>query len=169
MQDQLRRRLVEHFETMFRVALKLQEVGLNQSLPPALQTLDLSSEFTAQQCKAYGLVDIARKEAQLQIANTHHALKEVQNSLGLKRLLIKVRRTQGHGYERSQRSQTAIKKAEAVVKRHQAAYRRSWDAMASLGVPVGVDTEAGNLQVLRDEDLQSLELYIDEPARNNLP
>lgn len=169
LQEQLRRRLVEHFETLFCIAPKLQEANLNQSLPPTLQALYLPSEFDPQQRRVYGLEEIAKKEAQLQVSNAHHALQEVRNSLGLKRLLVRVKRTHTAGYDRSQRSETAIKKAEAVVRRHKASYQRSWKAIEALKVPVGVDTDAGNLQALQDSDLQLLELYIEEPRKKDLP
>lgn len=169
MQEQLRRRLVEHFETLFRIAPKLQDANLNQSLPPTLQSLYLPSEFSPPERRAYGLVELAKKEAQLQVANAHHALQEVRNNLGLKRLLVVAKKTHSSGQERNQRSETAIKKAEVVVKRHKASYQRSYDAIEALEVLVGVHTGAGNLQPLLDSDLRSLELYIENPVQTGLP
>ncbi|KAG8940645.1 hypothetical protein FRC04_005175 [Tulasnella sp. 424] len=169
MQEQLRRRLVEHFETLFRIAPKLQDANLNQSLPPTLQSLYLPSEFSPPERRAYGLVELAKKEAQLQVANAHHALQEVRNNLGLKRLLVVAKKTHSSGQERNQRSETAIKKAEVVVKRHKASYQRSYDAIEALEVLVGVHTDAGNLQPLLDSDLRSLELYLENPVQTGLP
>lgn len=152
MEERLRNRIGEQFSTLFRVSPALQEANLTQGQPPTIQKLYLPSDFTPEDRKRYQLEKITAKEAQLQVAEAHDALRRLRNSLGLKALLLKNQKTHSRGYERVSKSKASIESAEKGVRRQKAAYRRAWHAIVSLGVVVGPDTATGNLQELRDTD-----------------
>ncbi|KIO19228.1 hypothetical protein M407DRAFT_31119 [Tulasnella calospora MUT 4182] len=152
MEERLRNRIGQHFSTLFRVAPMLQEVDLPRGQPPTVQRLYLPSDFSPKEREQFKLKSFAAKEAQIQIAEAHDALRRLRNALGLKALLVDNLKKHVRGYEKVSRAEGSINSAQKGVEREKEAYRRAWKALKSLEVETGPDKEAGDLQLLLDKD-----------------
>lgn len=85
----------------------------------------MPSSFSRQQREAYGLDALAKQEAQLRIGNAHDYLSGLRDALGLRGLLVQVKRTHMRGQIKTTRSEASIARAGKVVERQQAGYRRN--------------------------------------------
>ncbi|KAG8932301.1 hypothetical protein FRC01_014614 [Tulasnella sp. 417] len=162
MEERLRNRVGEHFETLLRVCPKLQEADLIRGQPPTTQTRYLPSDFTPGDRAKYKLEKVAEKEAQIQVAEAHDALRRLRNALGLKGLLLQNKKQHVRGYENTSKAKTSVLNAEKGIRRQAEAYRRAWFALNRLEVPLGPETAAGDLRVLLDDDIVPLRDFSDE-------
>ncbi|KAG8931499.1 hypothetical protein FRC01_001224 [Tulasnella sp. 417] len=158
----------DHSEAMFinnaidLADFQLQEADLMRGQPPTAQTLYLPSNFITDDHSKYKLEKIADKEAQLQVAEAHDALRRLRNALGLKALLLQNQKKHVQGYEEASRAKTSVLNAEKGIRRQVAAYKRAWKAIGLLGVEVGSDTPAGDLRALLDTDVVPLREFSDD-------
>ncbi|KAG8922430.1 hypothetical protein FRC01_014055, partial [Tulasnella sp. 417] len=162
MEERLRNRVGEHFSTLLRVCPGLQEAELILGQPPTTQPLYLPSQFTPRDRSKYKLEKIAEKESQIQVAEAHDALRRLRDALGLKALLLQNQRTHVRGYEKASKAKTYILNAEKGIRRQVEAYKRAWEAINFLGVKVGPNEAAGDLQALLDTDVVPLGEFNEE-------
>lgn len=162
MEEQLRNRLGEHLSTLLRVCPELQEADLVRGQPPTTQKLYLPSDFIDTDRSKYKLEKIAEKEAQIQIAEAHDALRRLRNSLGLKALLLQSQKKHVRGYEQITKARGSVVIAERGIKRQAEAYKRAWNSICLLDVAVGPDKPAGDLRPLLDRDIVPLRDFSDD-------
>ncbi|KAG9041726.1 hypothetical protein FS837_011831 [Tulasnella sp. UAMH 9824] len=162
MEERLRNRLAEHHLTLLRVCPELQEADLVQGQPPTTQRLYLPSNFTDKDRSKYKLEKIAEKEAQIQIAEAHDALRRLRNALGLKALLLQSQKKHVRGYEQNTKARGSVVIAEKGIKRQAEAYRRAWNAIRYLDVAVGPNEPAGDLRPLLNGDIVPLREFSDD-------
>ncbi|KAG8909219.1 hypothetical protein FRC00_010506 [Tulasnella sp. 408] len=155
-EERLRNRLDEHFSTLLRVAPALQEANLIRGQPPTLQKRYLPSDFSPKQREQYQLENLASKEIKIQVAEAYDALRRLRNALGLKALLIQSKKTHIRGYKNVGKARASINTAEKGVQREAEAYKRARQALISLEVNIGPDSEVGHLQPLLEGDLVPL-------------
>ncbi|KAG8902573.1 hypothetical protein FRC00_001366 [Tulasnella sp. 408] len=162
MEERLRNRIEEHHSTLLRVCPELQEAELVRGQPPTTQNLYLPSNFIDTDWAKYKLQKMANKEAQIQIAEAHDALRRLRNALGLKALLLQNQKKHVRGYEQNTQARRSVVVAEKGIKRQAEAYRRAWKAICNLGVQVGPNTPAGDLRPLLEADVVPLREFSDE-------
>lgn len=167
--DALRRRIDEHLAVLLILVPQLHQVTLNRSQSPTAQDLFLPSAFSPAQRKEYGMVKLAEQEAQLRIGNAHDHLASLRDGLGLRSLLVQAKQAHARGQVKTTRSEASIKRAGAVVERHEAGYNRNWDAMKKLGVKTGAGNPGAGLQELQKNDLQSLRHFVDDRSYTGNP
>ncbi|KAG8925861.1 hypothetical protein FRC01_009600 [Tulasnella sp. 417] len=158
----LQRRCEEHFSGLKILSPDVPETMLVRSQDPIQQNLYLPSSLSGSQRQAYGLTELARKEAELRIGNAHDQLGALKDALGLRRMLLQAKKTHAHGLKPTTRAETAVKRAGNVVRRHAQGYIQNWKAMVELGVDfTGDDSPAKGLQELKDDDIKDLRNFID--------
>ncbi|KAG8927115.1 hypothetical protein FRC01_008000 [Tulasnella sp. 417] len=162
MEERLRNRIGEHHSILLRVCPGLQEAELVRGQPPTTQNLYLPSNFIDTDWPKYKLEKIAKKEAQIQIAEAYDALRRLRNALGLKALLLQNQKQHVRGYERNTQARRSVVIAEKGIKRQAEAYKRAWNAICNLRVEVGPNTAAGDLRPLLEKDVVPLGEFSDE-------
>lgn len=162
MEERVKNRIGEHFSTLLRVCPELQEADLVRGQPLTTQNLYLPSNFPPKDWPKYKLEKIAKKEAQIQIAEAHDALRRLRNALGLKALLLQSQKKHVRGYEQNTRAKGSVVIAEKGIRRQAEAYRRAWKAICELGVQVGPDKAAGDLRPLLEGDIVPLREFSEE-------
>lgn len=167
--DTLRRRIDEHLAVLLIIVPQLHEVPLNRSQAPTAQNLYLPSSFTPTQRKDYGMTKLAEQEAQLRVGNAHDHLSSLRDGLGLRSMLIQAKDANARGQVQTTRAEASIKRAAAVVERHEAGYCRNWDAMKKLGVKTSAGGPGAGLQELQKADLKSLQHFVDDKSYTGNP
>ncbi|KAG9029579.1 hypothetical protein FS837_003515, partial [Tulasnella sp. UAMH 9824] len=162
MEERVKNQIGEHFSTLLRVCPELQEADLVQGQPLTTQKLYLLSDFIDTDWPKYKLEKIAQKEAQMQVAEAHDALRQLRNALGLKALLLQNQKKHVRGYDQNTKARGSIVIPEKGIKRQAEAYKRAWMAICNLGVTVAPNTAAGDLQPLLDGDIVPLREFSDE-------
>lgn len=120
------------------------------------QKLHLPSSLTAPRRLALGLKKMGDVEVRLRIGQAHESLRKVRDFLGLKDKLVKTKKAHVHGYKQVTRSETAIRNAQKLLNQAAQSYSRAFQCLERLGCPMGIGTDAGPLQQLRDSDLVPL-------------
>lgn len=93
-----------------------------------------------------GLTELAKAEIRLRIGVCFDCVKKLKNALGVRSFLTRHSQHQ-HGYGQATRAQSAIRRAEGVVRLWGRQYRQSWAALDRLGV-----SEDGRLGLQRLDD-----------------
>ncbi|KAG8913776.1 hypothetical protein FRC01_004391, partial [Tulasnella sp. 417] len=167
--DALRRRADEHLEAYIVVAPGLRETSLGRAQVPTSQELYLPSSFSPEQREAYGLIALAKQEAELRIGNAHDYLSGLRDALGLRSLLVQAKKTHVRGHTKTTRAEASITRAGKIVKQKEAGYRRNWKAMKLLGVKTTSGEPGYGLQELEDNDIQDLQNFIESPQYDGDP
>ncbi|KAG8947700.1 hypothetical protein FRC04_010544 [Tulasnella sp. 424] len=165
--DALRRRCEEHLSALAIVCPSLPAALITRSQDPTSQDLYLPSQFARSERHAYGLDELATKEGELRVGNAHDHISALKDALGLRSLLVQVKKTHSRGHTQNTRSEASIKRAAQVVKRHKHGYQRNWRAMAKLGVTADDGSPAAGLQELRDSDVRNLKDFLENREYGN--
>ncbi|KIO16467.1 hypothetical protein M407DRAFT_85990, partial [Tulasnella calospora MUT 4182] len=129
----------------------------------------LPSSFTEAQREAYGLVALAKQEAELRIGNAHDYLSGLRDALGLRSLLVQAKKTHIRGQIKTTRAEASIERAAKVVQRQEAGYKRNWRAMGILDVKTSLGQPGYGLQELQEGDIKGLQSFIENPQYNGDP
>lgn len=149
---------IEQFEERIReIHPVLEDIAVPTYQNAAEAILTLPSSLSTEQIAEFGLQDLAQAERKLRIGACFDFIGKLKDALGVRSFLTRHSRQQ-QGYNGATRSQEAIRRAEANVKRHGRSYRCSWRALNGLGVP---DTDRQGLQELHESDMTILGQWLE--------
>lgn len=149
---------IEQFNERIRAAYPtMDDLPILAGDNPAEALLTLPSTLSPTDVIRLGLEDLAVAERQLRIGSCFDFIMKLKDALGVRSFLTRHSRVQ-QGYNGATRSQDAIRRAEATVKRWGRSYRRSWQALDGLGVP---QEDRQNLQELKASDMTILGQWLE--------
>lgn len=155
-QTSLGLKLTAFFERYLALFPALSTAEKERATSLDLQKIYLPSHFGPTRRTALGLNALGKLEERLRVAQAHESLEMVRDYLGLKRSLVKAKKTSIRGYTLVTRLENAIQNTEKLLRRARVTYNRAYNSLKSLGAPMGLGTEAGPLEVLKEGDLRHL-------------
>lgn len=149
---------VEQFEERIRAVYPTMEAIPAATGANAADTvLSLPSTLSAARLLELGLGELAAAEKTLRIGACFDAISRLKDALGVRSFLTRHTRT-AQGYNGATRGQDTIRRAESNVKRHGRSYRRSWQALDGLCVPL---RDRRNLRPLLESDMTILGKWLE--------
>lgn len=128
----------------------------NPEVPETARLL-LPSSFTVEERERHELGDLVTIESNLRVGGCFDAVKKLKEALGVRSFLTRHVRTQ-RGYNQTTRSQDAIKRAEAIVRRWGRVYQAGWRALNALETP---EEQRQGLKELKAEHLTVLGQWLE--------
>lgn len=149
---------IEQFEERIRTVYPSMEAIPAANGPESAEIiLSLPSTLSTSQVLELGLGELATAEKTLRLGACFDAIARLKDALGVRSFLTRHTRTI-QGYNGATRSQDAIKRAEANVKRYGRSYRRSWQALDGLSISL---RDRKNLQPLLESDMTILGKWLE--------
>lgn len=167
----LRRRLQgqlwTHYDTLRMLAPGLPNDDLNPGDAHDDRVV-LPSSYNSRDRERFMVQGLGQLEVELRVGQLHDVLDHIRRGLGVRSLLTRHSRQQGHGYDLATRSQAAIRRAQVDVDNWKLVYRRVWASLANLQPTV---LQLKGLQELRDADLIMLSEWMEDERfrREQLP
>lgn len=155
--ERLRVKIQDFNERIRAIHPTLEDIPIPDDDDPAKSTLPLPSTLGTAVSRQLGLQELAAAEARLRIGSCFDQIGKLKDALGVRSFLTRHARTQ-QGYNGATRNQDAIRRAEANVKRHGRNYRRSWQALDGLSIPI---EQRSGLQDLLASDMTILGQWLE--------